>query len=66
MFILPLNNLWIFAGGLAVSILAVSWIGTSRNIKSDTLMGLVVAAVLLGPLAIPLAFIPKRQSPRGR
>ena len=53
-------------GGLAVSILAVSWIGTSRNIKSDVLMGLVVAAVLLGPIAIPLAIIPKRQSPRDR
>ena len=66
MFILPIDNFLFFFGGTALSVLAVSWIGTSRNIKSDTLMGLVVAAVLLGPLAIPLAFIPKRQSPRGR
>jgi hypothetical protein len=66
MFILPLNNMLIFIGGLAISIVTVSWIGTSRNIKSDTLMGLVVAAVLIGPLAIPLAFIPKRRSQRDR
>jgi hypothetical protein len=33
-------------------------------VKDDTLMGLVVVAVLLGPLAIPLAFIPKRRPPR--
>jgi len=55
-----------FFGGIALSIVAVSWIGTSRNIKSDTLMGLVVAAVLLGPVAIPFAFIPKRRSSRDR
>ena len=66
MFILPFQNLLFFFGGIAISVLAVSWIGTSRNIKSDTLMGLVVAAVLLGPIVIPFAFIPKRRSQRDR
>jgi hypothetical protein len=66
MFILPINNMLLFFGGIALSVVAVSWIGTSRNIKSDILMALVVAAVLLGPVAIPFAFFPKRQSTRGR
>lgn len=64
MFILPLSNLLIMFAITGLSIVAVSWVGMSRNVKDDILMGLVVAAVLLGPLAIPLAFIPKRRPPR--
>jgi hypothetical protein len=63
MLILPLSNLLVMFGITGLSIAAVSWIATSRNVKDDTLMGLVVVAVLLGPLAIPLAFIPKRRPP---
>lgn len=66
MLILPLSNLLIMFAVTGLSIVAVSWIGTSRNVRSDTLMGLVFAAVLFGPLAIPLAFIPKRRSSRNR
>ena len=64
MLILPMSNLLVMIGITGLSIVAVSWIATSRNVKDDTLMGLVVAAVLLGPLAIPLAFIPKRRGLR--
>ena len=63
MLVMPINNMVLFFTGQALSLLAEGWIGTSHDVKSDVLMGLVVAAAFIGPLAIPLAFIPKRQSP---
>lgn len=58
---------WMFVVLYMLSIITVAWIATSRNVKTDILAGLMIAAFLLGPLAIPLAYLPRiSDEQRGR